>query len=212
VAFWASQMEGSSNKLECRLCGSKSILRIHPVSTTISHLIHSSITYLTFYSRTSSYGTPVSTIISHLIHSSITYLTFYSLTSSYDTPVSTIISHLILFHYLTFYSQTSHPLLISHFILWLLSRIWISVDYYMWYLTTYQWSHRWLIYSVLTKVGFDSVYLADMILRLGSLPYLGYLIDRVATVASSPLPASSSKYPNLCNSGWLGGEKHDPTS
>ena len=36
------------------------------------------------------------------------------------------------------------------------------------------------------------MYLADMILRLGSLPYLGYLIDRVATVASSPLPASSS--------------------
>ena len=62
-------------------------------------------------------------------------------------------------------------------------------------------------YSVLTKVGLVSVYLAE-ILRLGSRIFLGYLIDSVLhrAVALSPLPASSNNIPNLCNSGWLGGE------
>lgn len=157
MAFWASQMEGSSNKLEYRLCGSKSILRIHPVSTIISHLIHSSI---------------------------ISQLTFYSLTSSYDTPVSTIISHLILFHYLTFYSLTSHPLLIAYFI------------HFITYL-----DFRWLLHVICEIWQIPLRFHQDrgrlLVEKVDKIITRLYFLVIVSTVlhiavASGPLPATSS--------------------
>ena len=66
--------------------------------------------------------------------------------------------------YLTFYSLT------------FMDVFGLTLIYYMWYLPV-ESSMIDLQQYVLTKVGLDSVYLADVILRLGSLPYLGYLID-----------------------------------